>query len=95
MKLIFEPGEKESLRKIYDEHPDFGVFNGLDPNREYGIKFTVTDPAVASYILCGMLHDRIKDDIDIGIKVNEINMSPIPSVYDLKSKLHAMIDEII
>lgn len=95
MKLIFEPGEKESLRKIYEEHPDFGVFDRSDPNREYGIKFTVNDPAIASYILVGLLNNRIKDEIDIGIDVKEINMNPIPSVCDLKSKLHAMIEEIV
>lgn len=90
MKLIYEEGEKERIEKSYEDF-DHYMFKEGDV---CGINFKVTNPAIASYILGGLLNDRIKD-FDIGIDVTQINFRVFESVDKLRDKLHYMIDEIL
>ena len=93
MKLIYDEGEKERLRERYEQFPEARLFNG-DPDHTYSISFKITDPAIAGYILFGLLHDRLKD-FDIGIDVRTVHFAAVPDKQDLKQKLHQMIDEVV
>lgn len=90
MKLIYEEGEKKRIEKTYEDFEHY-MFEEGDV---CGINFKVTNPAIASYILGGLLHNKL-EDFDIGIDVTQINFKVFESVDKLRDKLHYMIDEIL
>lgn len=102
MELVFEKGEKERLRdgrkEIMIHHPGGILFDDNEPDREYSLSFTVRDPAIAEYILLGLLHhkENIYNKIDLGIDIKSIDVRPrITNKDEVCRKLHDMIDKII
>lgn len=102
MELVFDKGEKERLRDVRKEimiqYPGGILFNDNEPDREYSLSFTVRDPAIAEYILLGLLHNKenIYNKIDLGIDIKSISFKPhITNKDEVCRKLHDMIDKII
>lgn len=98
MKIVYEPGEIERIESCHSECIKEGyssLFQEADPDELYGITFKVTNPALASYILGGLLNDRL-NDFEMGIDIQSINYN-INSINsdNLREKLHKMIDEIV
>lgn len=91
MKLVYEPGEKERIREIYEHNTNFRLFSGGD--KKYSLSFEVTDPALAQYMLPALLNDRMPD-IDLGINITSINFGQLHDAETIKSQLHQAIDEI-
>ena len=96
MRVVYEEGEKETLEKCHAELKERKtvLFTGDAPDRVFGLKFKITNPAIAEYILGGLLFDRLYN-FDIGIKVVGIDLEPINDAEDIKRKLHAAIDSIL
>ena len=79
MKVVYEDGEKDRLKKVYDafEHEMGGtLFEVDDLEKVYGITFKITKPEIASYVLLGLLNNKL-DDFDIGIDVQSIEFDII------------------
>ena len=68
------------------------LFDDSDPDRVYGINFTVTKFGLAEYIILGLLNNKFKD-FDLGIDVKSINFAPVKNVNEIKQKLHELIDQ--
>ena len=60
------------------------------------MEFIVTDPALADYILLGLLSNKL--DIDLGIKIKTIRFKPNEFLKidkeELKMKINKFIDEL-
>lgn len=96
MKLVYEEGEKEILQKTHKELLESGrarLFDDSDIGKTFSVHFILTDPALASYILIAMLNNKV--DIDMGIDVTGIDLSPAVDKNKIKEKLHKLIDEEI
>lgn len=96
MKLVYEEGEKENLQKIHKELIESGramLFDDSDIGRTFSVNFTLTDSALASYILVAMLNNKL--DIDMGINITSINLNPAVDKTKIKEKLYKLIDEEI
>jgi hypothetical protein len=97
MKIVYNDGEKERIESRYKECKDHNmctVFDDENPDTEYVISFKVTNPAVAQYILLGLLNNKLKD-VDLGIDVREIHFNHIHNKDEIKEKLHKLIDEVL
>ena len=61
----------------------------------YGLTFKVTNPAIAEYVLTGLLHNHLKD-FDIGIDVQSIEFNTITmNRSELKRELMEYIDKLL
>lgn len=99
MKVVYEPNEVEQIETRHAEFVKNGfgglLFSDYEPDRLYGITFKVTNPALATYILGGLLHNRL-NDFELGIDIKSINFNILDIDPDhIKEKLHAAIDEIM
>ena len=94
MKVVYNEGEKERLKKVYDENPDIQFFNDKNPDTIYSLSFKVTKPEIAQYVLCGLLHNKL-EDFDLGIDVNTIHFYRVQDAPDIRAQLHQFIDEIV
>lgn len=94
MKVIYNDGEKERLKKAYDEMTDFRFFGDDNPDTIYSLSFKVTKPEIAQYVLLGLLHNRL-EDFDLGIDVNTIHFNRVQDASDIRAQLHQFIDEIV
>lgn len=92
MKLVYEPGEKERIREVYEKSTNFRLFSAGD--KKYSLSFEVTDPALAQYMLPALLND-VLPDIDLGINITSINFSQLHDAETIKRRLHQVIEEII
>ena len=74
MKVVYDPGEKEQLEKIHSQYGKF-VFGDESKGKTYGLTFNVTNPAIAEYVLTGLLNSNLKDfDMGIEMKNNEYDV---------------------
>lgn len=96
MRVVYEKGEKETLEKCHAELKERKtvLFTGDAPDRVFGLKFKITNPAIAEYILGGLLFDRLYN-FDIGIKVVGIDLEPINDAENIKRKLYEAINTIL
>lgn len=94
MKLVYEEGEKELLRELYEARKEvYTLFDDKDPERVYGVSFKVTDPAIAQYVLPAIMNE--KEDIDLGIDIMSINFGDLHNREEVKAKLHQAIEDIV
>lgn len=96
MKIVYEPGEIERIESVYEENKDhFSIFSDTEPDRIYGLKFKVTNPALAQYILPSWLNGYLAD-FDMGIEIQSIEFNvQSMSISELKRELHEAIDNIL
>ena len=98
MKVLYEPGEITSIEKsveILKEHGQGCLFEEGNPDRLYGLTFKVTNPALAQYILVGLLNDRL-EDFELGIEIRSIEFGPVGTdKAAIREKLHRAIEEIL
>lgn len=95
MKVVYEPGEIASIEKSVEILKDNGhecLFEENNPDRLYGLAFKVTNPALAQYILVGLLNDHL-EDFELGIEIRSIELGPVKT--DIREKLHRAVDEIL
>ena len=94
MKVVYDPGEKERLEKIHSQYGKF-VFGDESEGKTYGLTFKVTNPAIAEYVLTGLLYDHL-NDFDIGIDVQSIEFDTIAmNRSELKRELMDYIDKLL
>lgn len=91
MKIVWREGEQERIVEARDE-ASTKIFSD-DPEKEYSINFTVTNPAIAEYVLFSLLNDRLSE-VNIGINVTSINFEKYESQDALKQRLIRMIEEM-
>ena len=98
MKVLYEPGEIASIEKSVEILKDNGrecLFKENNPDRLYGLTFKVTNPALAQYILVGLLNDRL-EDFELGIDIQSIEFGPVGTdKAAIREKLHRAIEEIL
>ena len=98
MKVVYEPGEIASIGKSVEILKDTGrecLFEENNPDRLYGLTFKVKNPALAQYILVGLLNDRL-DNFELGIDIQSIEFGPIGTdKAAIREKLHRAIEEIL
>ena len=99
MKLVYKPGETERIKEAHKQCIEKGYYGGLfdsqNPDRLYGLTFKVTNPALAEFILVGLLNNRL-ENFDLGIDVQSIELDATAmSRSALKEKLLRAIDEIL
>ena len=98
MKVVYEPGEIASIEKSVEILKDNGrecLFEENNPDRLYGLTFKVTNPALAQYILVGLLNDRL-DNFKLGIDIQSIEFGPVGTdKAAIREKLHRAIEEIL
>ena len=98
MKVLYEPGEIASIEKSVEILKDNGrecLFEENNPDRLYGLTFKVTNPALAQYILVGLLNDRL-EDFELGIEILSIEFGPVGTdEAAIREKLHRAIEEIL
>ena len=98
MKVLYEPGEIASIEKSVEILKDNGrecLFEENNPDRLYGLTFKVTNPALAQYILVGLLNDRL-EDFELGIEILSIEFGPVGTdKAAIREKLHRVIEEIL
>ena len=98
MKVLYEPGEIASIEKSVEILKDNGrecLFEENNPDRLYGLTFKVTNPALAQYILVGLLNDRL-EDFELGIEILSIEFGPVGTdKAAVREKLHRAIEEIL
>ena len=98
MKVLYEPGEVTSIEKsveILKEHGQGCLFEEGNPDRLYGLTFKVTNPALAQYILVGLLNDHL-EDFELGIDIRSIEFGPVGTdKTEIREKLHRAIEEIL
>lgn len=98
MKVVYEPGEITSIEKSVEILKDNGrecLFEKNNPDRLYGLTFKVTNPALAQYILVGLLNDRL-EDFELGIEILSIEFGPVGTdKAAIREKLHRAIEEIL
>ena len=57
--------------------------------------FKVTNPALAQYILVGLLNDHL-EDFELGIEIQSIEFGPVGTDKDsFREKLHRAVEEIL
>lgn len=97
MKLVYEPNEIERIennRKQCIEAGYYSLFNSPNPDHLYGLTFKVTNPALAEYILVGLLSDKL-ENFELGIDIQSIEFDTTRmNRSDLKERLFRAIDEI-
>ena len=94
MKVVYDPGEKEQLEKIHSQYGKF-VFGDESEGKTYGLTFNVTNPAIAEYVLTGLLYNNLKD-FDIGIDVQSIEFDVLATKRsELKRELMDYIDKLL
>lgn len=94
MKVVYDPGEKERLKKIHSQYGKF-VFGDESEGKTYCLTFNVTNPAIAEYVLTGLLHNNLKD-FDIGIDVQSIELDALTKRRsELKRELMDYIDKLL
>ena len=94
MKVVYDPGEKEQLEKIHSQYGKF-VFGDESKGKTYGLTFNVTNPAIAEYVLTGLLNSNLKD-FDIGIDVQSIEFDVRATRRsELKRELMDYIDKLL
>lgn len=94
MKVVYDPGEKEQLEKIHSQYGKF-VFGDESKGKTYGLTFNVTNPAIAEYVLTGLLYSNLKD-FDIGIDVQSIEFDVLATRRsELKRELMDYIDKLL
>ena len=98
MKVLYEPGEIDSIEEateVLREHDQGCLFEENNPDRLYGLTFKVTNPALAQYILVGLLNDRL-DNFKLGIDIQSIEFGPVGTdKAAIREKLHRAIEEIL
>ena len=98
MKVVYEPGEIASIEKSVEILKDNGrecLFEENNPDRLYGLTFKVKNPALAQYILVGLLNDRL-EDFELGIEIQSIEFGPVGTdKAAIREKLHRAIEEIL
>ena len=98
MKVVYEPGEITSIEKSVEILKDNGrecLFEENNPDRLYGLTFKVKNPALAQYILVGLLNDRL-EDFELGIEILSIEFGPVGTdKAAIREKLHRAIEEIL
>ena len=98
MKVLYEPGEITSIEKSVEILKDNGcgcLFEENNPDKLYGLTFKVTNPALAQYILVGLLNDHL-EDFDLGIDIRSIEFGPVGTdKTEGREKLHRGVDEIV
>ena len=98
MKVFYEPGEITSIEKSVEILKDNGcecLFEENNPDKLYGLTFKVTNPALAQYILVGLLNDHL-EDFDLGINIRSIEFGPVETdKAEIREKLHRAIEEIL
>ena len=98
MKVLYEPGEITSIEKSVEILKDNGhecLFEENDPDRLYGLTFKVKNPALAQYILVGLLNDHL-DNFELGIDIQSIEFGPVGTDKDtIREKLHMAVEEIL
>lgn len=92
MKLVYEDGEIERIRKSHNEVKD--MYSLFQEGNEYSINFKVTDVALAETVLVRLLNNKLPE-LNIGIDVTSINLEPYISNDVFKEELHRMIDELL
>lgn len=97
MKLVYEPNEIERIENNRKQCIEAGycrLFNSPNPDHLYGLTFKVTNPALAEYILVGLLNDML-ENFELGIDVQSIEFDTTRmNRSDLKERLFRAIDEI-
>ena len=91
MEVVWAEGERERVVEAREE-ASIKIFSD-DIEREYSINFTVTNPAIAEYVLFSLLNDKL-DGVDIGINITSINFEKYESNDALKQRLIRMIEEL-
>lgn len=97
MKVVYENGEKDRLKRGYElkkEYDSVRLFDEDNPERIYGLTFKVTKPEIAEYILLSLSNDRL-EDFDIGINVQSIEFDVLPKRSEIKDKLLEVIDNVL
>ena len=98
MKVGYDPGEITSIERSVEILKDNGrecLFEENNPDRLYGLTFKVTNPALAQYILVGLLNDRL-EDFELGIEILSIEFGPVGTdKAAIREKLHRAIEEIL
>lgn len=101
MKVVYEPGEIASIEKSVEILKDNGhecLFEENNPDRLYGLTFKVTNPALAQYILVGLLNDHL-EDFELGIEIRSIEFGPVGAdkvdKTEIREKLHRAVEEIL
>ena len=98
MKVVYEPDEITSIEKSVEILKDNGrecLFEENNPDRLYGLTFKVINPALAQYILVGLLNDRL-EDFELGIDIQSIEFGPVGTDKDtIRKKLHMAVEEIL
>ena len=98
MKVLYEPGEINSIEKateVLKEHGQGCLFEEGNPDRLYGLTFKVTNPALAQYILVGLLNDHL-DNFELGIDIQSIEFGPVGTdKAAIREKLHMAVEEIL
>ena len=98
MKVLYEPGEITSIEKSVEILKDNGcecLFEENNPDRLYGLTFKVTNPALAQYILVGLLNDHL-EDFELGIDIQSIEFGPVGmDKAVIREKLHRAVEEIL
>ena len=91
MKVVYEPGELDRIVEA-GKATRFNIFD-RDPDRKYGLTFSVTNPELASQILVSLMHDRL-EDFELGIKIHSIELNPMVEKEVFKDKLLSAINQI-
>ena len=98
MKVLYEPGEVTSIEKsveILKEHGQGCLFEEGNPDRLYGLTFKVTNPALAQYILVGLMNNHL-EDFELGIDIQSIEFGPVGTdKAAIREKLHRAVEEIL
>ena len=98
MKVLYEPGEIDSIEEateVLREHGQGCLFEENNPDRLYGLTCKVKNPALAQYILVGLLNDHL-DNFELGIDIQSIEFGPIGTdKAAIREKLHRAIEEIL
>ena len=98
MKVLYEPGEIDSIEKateVLREHGQGCLFEEGNPDRLYGLTFKVKNPALAQYILVGLLNDHL-EDFELGIDIQSIEFGPVGmDKAVIREKLHRAVEEIL
>ena len=98
MKVLYEPGEIDSIEEateVLREHSQGCLFEDNNPDKLYGLTFKVTNPALAQYILVGLLNDHL-ENFDLGIDVQSIEFGPVGTdKTEIREKLHRAVEEIL
>ena len=62
MKIVYEDNEKQKIKDYYDNNPFMNIFDNVDPDREFGLSFKITNSYLAQHILLGLLYDTLNNE---------------------------------